>query len=200
MRWDSLASHGKPQIPLVWGRRLTQFFSLFHWKRKKSNTWWEEHLIPQLTQADPFFLFNLGGRTHPVLQLVALQKEPMRNAWWDGLDDHGINHGKTPNSFIVGRETYSDLQCLNLQRKSGNSAWWEEHLIPQLTQENSNVFNLAGETHPSQQDVPLVMEEKSNTWWEEHPIPLLTESGPCFLVWEAALTQICSQFLCKRNK
>ena len=27
------------------------------------------------------FVFNLGGRTHPLLQLVSLQKEQIRNTW-----------------------------------------------------------------------------------------------------------------------
>ena len=61
----------------------------------------------------------------------------MRRVRWSS---HGWSHGKTPNSFTVGRETYSDLQRQNLQRKSRNSAWWEEHLIPQLTKQDPNVF------------------------------------------------------------
>ena len=35
LRWDILSSHGKPQIPLLWGRRLTHCFSLNHWKWKR---------------------------------------------------------------------------------------------------------------------------------------------------------------------
>ena len=63
-----------------------------------------------------------------------------RVGWWS----HGWSHGKTVSSFCVGRETYSVFQHLNLQKKIRKSTWWEEHLIPQLTQQDPNVFIYQG--------------------------------------------------------
>jgi len=81
----------------------------------------------------------------------------MKGVRWSS---HGWSHGKTPNSFSLGRETYSDLQHVNLQRKSRVNAWWEEHLIPQLPQEDPSVFILIGWTHPTFHIVSLEKKEK----------------------------------------
>lgn len=71
---------------------------------EKSNAWWEEPLIQELTQAEPFVV-NLGGSTHPVLPCVALQKEPIRNAWWEGSDEHPMADPKgRPQSLWFGEE------------------------------------------------------------------------------------------------
>ena len=65
----------------------------------------------------------------------------MRRVGWSS---HGWSHGKTVSSFCAGRETYSVFQHLNLQKKIRKRMWWEEHLIPQLTQEDPNIFIYQG--------------------------------------------------------
>jgi len=88
MRWDSLSSHEKPHIALVWGRTLTQFFHLFHWKRKWKAMHDEWNISSHSSHRQSPFTFSLGGSTHSVLKLGSLQKKQIGNAWWEGTDDH----------------------------------------------------------------------------------------------------------------
>ena len=87
----------------------------------------------------PFFLIWERGLTQLFkLCLCKRNKQCMMRRM--RLPSHGCFYVKTPNSFSAGKETYSDLQHANLQRRSSVNAWWEEHLIPQLTKQDPNVF------------------------------------------------------------
>ena len=157
LRWDSLSCHGKPCIALVWGR-LTLFFSFYHWKK-------------------------------------GIEKQ--RTMRWDSLSSHGL-----PHIPLVWGQRLTHCFSLFCWKREKSTTRWEEHLIPQLTQEDPNNFNMGGETHPSPHGAPLAKEEKSSAWSEGifHPIHSPLKGPPIPSVQWLQLTQLRFLFLCKKER
>ena len=141
---SSHSSHRKTPTSLMWEGRLTHLFTVFLWKSKRKAAHNEWNITSTEQSPNAFYWMWKVGLTQFCNQFLCKEiktKFVIRRVGWSS---HGWSHGKTVSSFCAGRETYSVFQHLNLQRKSRKSVWWEEHLIPQLIQEDPNVFNLGG--------------------------------------------------------
>ena len=116
---------------------------------------------------------------------------------WDSLSSHGL-----PHIPLVWGQRLTHCFSLFCWKREKNTTRWEEHLIPQLTQEDPNDFNMGGETHPSPHGAPLAKKEKSSAWSEGifHPIRSPLKKPPIPSVQWLQLTQLWFLFLCKKKE
>ena len=89
----------------------------------------------------PHFLCNLGGGTHAVWQLVALQEEPIRNAWWEGSNYHPMADPMgSPQICLVWEERLTQLFIPYDCKGKAETVHDERKSSSHISQKNSPAF------------------------------------------------------------
>ena len=137
-------------------------------ENQKNNVWWEEHLIPQLTQQDPnVFIYQGWGDSHIFWKcLSGIEGEKQCMVRGD-FSSHMQDFGKTPHSFSSVTATYGTVNAVSLQKEQKKQGMMRWH---SLSSHGKRIFLGVGERRLTQFFSLMFWKRKRKAAYDERNI------------------------------